>query len=92
MKGKTCAWQVLLKAMEKLDGVESVSYNIDPKAMSKDLLFGSLEQTTREWSDGLFTHIMRKIIDNVAKLLSLVELEHLFNPCFVAHKELSLAN
>ena len=65
MKGKTCAWQVLLKAMEKLDGVESVSYNIDPKAMSKDLLFGSLEQTTREWSDGLFTHIMRKIIDNL---------------------------
>jgi dynein heavy chain 1 len=42
-----------------------VSYVIDPKSISKEQLFGSLEATTREWTDGLFTHILRKIIDNV---------------------------
>eukprot|EP01091_Cochliopodium_minus_P010435 TRINITY_DN2760_c1_g1_i1.p1 TRINITY_DN2760_c1_g1~~TRINITY_DN2760_c1_g1_i1.p1 ORF type:complete len:4604 (+),score=1553.39 TRINITY_DN2760_c1_g1_i1:76-13887(+) len=63
--GKSSAWRTLLKALERYDGIESVSYKIDPKAMSKDLLFGSLEPTTREWSDGLFTHTLRKIIDNL---------------------------
>jgi len=38
---------------------------IDPKAVSKDSLYGTLDQTTREWTDRLFTHILRKIIDNV---------------------------
>ncbi len=63
--GKTAAWQVLLAALEKLEGVEGVSYVIDPKAVSKDALYGTLDQTTREWTDGLFTHVLRKIVDNV---------------------------
>ncbi|CAO1623252.1 unnamed protein product [Jaminaea pallidilutea] len=62
--GKTQAWQVLLAAMHKLDGIESVSYVIDPKAISKDNLYGTLDPTTREWNDGLFTSILRKIVDN----------------------------
>lgn len=63
--GKSTAWRVLLSALEKLEGIEGVSYVIDPKAMSKDALYGTLDQTTREWTDGLFTHILRKIVDNV---------------------------
>lgn len=63
--GKTNAWQVLLAALERLDGTEGVSYVIDPKAMHKDALYGTLDQTTREWNDGLFTHILRKIVDDV---------------------------
>ena len=63
--GKTQAWQVLLGALERLDGVEGLSYVIDPKAVHKDSLYGTLDQTTREWKDGLFTHILRRIIDNV---------------------------
>ncbi|KAI0063221.1 dynein heavy chain protein 1 [Artomyces pyxidatus] len=63
--GKTNAWQVLLAALERLDGVEGVSYVIDPKAMHKDALYGTLDQTTREWNDGLFTHVLRKIVDDV---------------------------
>ncbi|CAG8473200.1 2079_t:CDS:10 [Paraglomus brasilianum] len=31
----------------------------------QDSLYGTLDQTTREWTDRLFTHILRKIIDNV---------------------------
>ena len=63
--GKTQAWQVLLAALERLDGIEGIPYVIDPKAIDKESLYGTLDPTTREWNDGLFTHILRKIIDNV---------------------------
>ncbi|KAJ2094725.1 dynein heavy chain, partial [Coemansia sp. S100] len=63
--GKTSAWQVLLAALERVEGIEGVSYVIDPKSVSKDDLYGTLDPTTREWRDGLFTHLLRKIIDNV---------------------------
>jgi hypothetical protein len=32
--------------------------------MSKKALYGSLDPTTREWTDSLFTHILRKILDS----------------------------
>ncbi|XP_061071728.1 cytoplasmic dynein 1 heavy chain 1 isoform X2 [Conger conger] len=63
--GKTVAWRVLLKALERLEGLEGVAHIIDPKAISKDHLYGTLDPNTREWTDGLFTHVLRKIIDNV---------------------------
>ncbi|KZP00669.1 dynein heavy chain protein 1 [Calocera viscosa TUFC12733] len=63
--GKTNAWSVLLAALERFDGTEGVSYVIDPKAIHKDALYGTLDATTREWTDGLFTHILRKIVDDV---------------------------
>lgn len=63
--GKTAAWKTLASALESLTGIETVSHIIEPKAMSKEDLYGSLDHTTREWTDGIFTHILRKIIDNV---------------------------
>ncbi|CAM0135389.1 unnamed protein product [Umbelopsis sp. WA50703] len=63
--GKSMAWKVLLTALERVEGTEGVAYTIDPKALSKEALYGTLDQTTREWTDGLFTHILRKIVDNV---------------------------
>eukprot|EP00112_Aurelia_sp_Birch-Aquarium-sp1_P013631 Seg2899.3 transcript_id=Seg2899.3/GoldUCD/mRNA.D3Y31 product="Dynein heavy chain cytoplasmic" protein_id=Seg2899.3/GoldUCD/D3Y31 len=63
--GKSSAWRVLLKALERLEGVEGVSHVINPKAISKEALYGVLDPNTREWTDGLFTHVLRKIIDNV---------------------------
>ncbi|CAD5206375.1 unnamed protein product [Bursaphelenchus okinawaensis] len=63
--GKTLAWKVLLKALENYEKVEGVAHVIDAKAMSKDSLYGVLDANTREWTDGLFTHIIRKIIDNI---------------------------
>lgn len=63
--GKTTAWKVLLKALERFEGIEGVAHVIDPKAISKEILYGVLDPNTREWTDGLFTHILRKIIDNV---------------------------
>lgn len=63
--GKSTAWRVLLKALEHFEGVEGVAHVIDPKAISKEALYGVLDPNTREWTDGLFTHVLRKIIDNV---------------------------
>ena len=63
--GKSSSWRVLLKALERLEGVEGVAHVIDPKALTKEELYGVLDPNTREWRDGLFTHILRRIIDNV---------------------------
>uniref|UniRef100_A0A0X3P013 Dynein heavy chain, cytoplasmic n=1 Tax=Schistocephalus solidus TaxID=70667 RepID=A0A0X3P013_SCHSO len=63
--GKSMAWRALLKALERVEGVEGVAHVIDPKSISKDSLYGYLDPNTREWTDGLFTHTLRKIIDSV---------------------------
>jgi len=42
-----------------------VSYVVDPKAINKDELYGKLDNTTMEWTDGIFTGILRKITENV---------------------------
>ncbi|KAJ5337919.1 hypothetical protein N7452_004647 [Penicillium brevicompactum] len=63
--GKSAAWKILLQAMQRIEGVEGVSHIIDSKVMSKEALYGNLDSTTREWTDGLFTGILRKIVDNL---------------------------
>jgi dynein heavy chain 1, cytosolic len=62
--GKSAALKVLMKVLEKLDGVKGEMYVMDPKALSKDKLYGSLDGTTLEWTDGVVTSLLRKIIDN----------------------------
>jgi dynein heavy chain 1 len=63
--GKSAAWRTLLSALSAVEGVEGVCHVIDPKVMSKEQLYGTLDSTTREWTDGLFTSILRKIVDNL---------------------------
>lgn len=63
--GKSGIWKVLLRALQRVEGIEGVYHIIDSKVMSKEALYGNLDSTTREWSDGLFTGILRKIIDNL---------------------------
>ena len=62
--GKTMAWSTLLIALSRMQGCEGVAHVIDPKALSKAELYGNLESTTREWTDGIFTATLRKIVDN----------------------------
>ena len=62
--GKSQAWRVLLATMEKTDGTKGESYIIDPKAINKEELYGKLDSTTAEWTDGVFTQILRRVIDN----------------------------
>ena len=63
--GKSTIWKTLLKALQRAEGTEGVSHVIDSKVMSKEALYGRLDNTTREWTDGLFTSILRRIVDNV---------------------------
>lgn len=63
--GKTHAWTSLLRAMESTDEIPIESYVLDPKAMTKEELYGTLDPTTHEWRDGLFTEILRNILNNV---------------------------
>ncbi len=62
--GKSAAWKILLEALYLVDGIKGESYIIDPKAVNKDNLYGKLDQTTLDWTDGVFTGTLRKILDN----------------------------
>jgi len=61
--GKTTAWRTLLKALGKVDGVKGDAYVIDPKSIRKDKLYGTLDPNTLEWTDGVFTKILRRVSD-----------------------------
>ena len=63
--GKSAVWKVLINALQRLEGTEGIWHIIDSKVMSKEALYGNLDSTTREWTDGLFTSILRKIVDNL---------------------------
>jgi len=59
--GKSTTWRTLLDAMEKVDGKKGDAYVVDPKAISKEELYGKLDATTLEWTDGVFTDILRRV-------------------------------
>jgi dynein heavy chain 1 len=59
--GKSTAWQTLRAAQELVDQTKIDTYVIDPKAFSKDDLYGTLDPTTLEWTNGVFTFILRKV-------------------------------
>lgn len=45
------------------------------QAMSKDLLYGTLDGTTLEWTDGVFTATLRQVpATHIAVFLTLVRL------------------
>jgi dynein heavy chain 1 len=63
--GKTAAWTALLHALADLEDVDGHAYVIDPKALTKGELYGVLDNTTRDWRDGVFTATLRRIVDNL---------------------------
>jgi dynein heavy chain 1 len=62
--GKSVALKLLLKTLERLDQKKGSMYIIEPKAISKERLYGSLDGTTLEWTDGVFTSLLRRIVEN----------------------------
>ena len=74
--GKTAAWRLLLDCMTQVDGVKGESYVVDPKAISKDDLYGKLDATTAdpEWAENL-----NSVLDD-NKLLTLPSGERLSIP------------
>jgi len=63
--GKSSALRVLMQALENSDGTKGEIYIIDPKAMDKNGLYGVLDGTTMEWTDGVFTSLLRSILANL---------------------------
>ena len=67
--GKTCAREMLMKAMSRLKQSEAHGehfqhvevYPINPLALSNDELYGSFDPATHEWSDGILAKIMRTV-------------------------------
>ena len=64
--GKTTAWRTLLKAMGRVDGAKGDFYVIDPKSIKKEKLYGSLDPNTLEWTDGVFTKLLRKVSEGAS--------------------------
>lgn len=62
--GKSQILQIV-RSVKLMQNSETEFYVIDPKIMTKEALFGYLDQITREWTDGLFTQILRRINDNL---------------------------
>lgn len=67
--GKTTIWRLVLDVLTTAVS-ESIAYVIDCKVMLKDDIFGTLDPVTREWEDGLFTGLLRKVISNLRGELS----------------------
>lgn len=64
--GKTTAWRTLLKALARVEGVKGDFHVIDPKSIKKEKLYGSLDANTLEWTDGIFTKLLRRVTDAAA--------------------------
>jgi len=59
--GKTTLWSVLKAAMIKC-GQAVVTHVMNPKAMPRQQLLGSMDLDTREWKDGVLTDAARKAV------------------------------
>ena len=62
--GKSSALRLLCAAMPDTDGRKCEMHVIDPKALSKEELYGKLDKTTLEWTDGVFTRTLRGVLAN----------------------------
>lgn len=56
---KTTIFNNTIQAMSEMDNIKNEVYRIDSKVLNKESLFGALDPVTRDWSDGLFTRILR---------------------------------
>lgn len=74
--GKSITWRTLFEVLKRLStsgtpdserGTLRQSKSsltvLDPKILSTEQLYGSLDLVTREWSDGLFTKVLRSLSD-----------------------------
>jgi dynein heavy chain len=65
--GKTVTWQTLTGALKRLKANNVGSYEpvkvsiVNPKSVTMDELYGSYNQATREWKDGILSDMMRTI-------------------------------
>ncbi|EGW31386.1 cytoplasmic dynein heavy chain [Spathaspora passalidarum NRRL Y-27907] len=68
--GKSTILNSVLHALSEVENVEHTSIVIDAKVLSKEQIYGKLDLVTRDWTDGLFTSVLRRIRENLRGELS----------------------
>lgn len=63
--GKSVLIELALAAFSEHEGTGFEKITIDSKTLSKDQIYGSLDPTTREWTDGLFTRAVRRVLNDL---------------------------
>lgn len=63
--GKSTTYRAVLSVLSSIEDQKHEIFVIDSKTILKENLFGSLDLITREWTDGLFTKILRSVISNL---------------------------
>ncbi|KAI8900476.1 dynein heavy chain and region D6 of dynein motor-domain-containing protein [Globomyces pollinis-pini] len=58
--GKSQIWKILCKTYQNM-GKKCTAWDLNPKAVSTDDLYGCINPATREWKDGLFSCILREM-------------------------------
>eukprot|EP01046_Picozoa_sp_COSAG06_P029046 COSAG06_NODE_2665_length_6474_cov_19.662745_2_plen_1866_part_01 len=56
--GKTRIWQVLMDSQNKF-GEKGMAKTLNPKAVTRNELYGYVSMATREWKDGLLSQVFR---------------------------------
>jgi dynein heavy chain len=61
--GKTAIWRTLMKA-QLAHGEKTIYRPINPKAVTRNELYGYLHPATREWKEGLMSVTFRDMANN----------------------------
>ena len=68
--GKSTILDLIMYALSVVTNVEHTKVLIDAKVLSKDEIYRKLDLVTRDWTDGLFTSVLRKMSENLRGELS----------------------
>lgn len=88
--GKSTLWRILRLGLQKLNKTVK-HYTMNPKAMPRTQLLGSIDMDTREWTDGVLTYSARQVVKEpqglsslfIFTLLDVVTIVVLSSFCFV---------
>lgn len=59
--GKSVLWRTLRAALQEMKVVVN-QYTMNPKAIPRQQLLGSMDQDTREWTDGILTAACKQVV------------------------------
>jgi GTPase SAR1 family protein len=74
--GKTSIWKTLLRAQNNY-GEKTIYKPVNPKAVTRNELYGALHPTTREWKEGLISVTFRDMANNQVSICG----SKIINPC-----------
>ena len=80
--GKTVSWDILKKAMTRLNREGDQSYQkvqeypINPKAVTLVELYGAFDLSTNEWTDGILSSVMRQCCAGISNAFHFLSLLH----------------